>query len=385
MPRRIAIVINLNWTLKHHQEVFGGTQTYAREQNWESVLWPFAPKVTSKGKKLFDGIIARATAQLAAEAAAANIPLVNVWTSSPVWSTVPSVVPDVAAAAKMVASHLYGRGFRNFGYVGFTRVEASRKLEDGFRASLPAGGKRVFNRLLVSSSYGDSSKSWSRFQEDLNNWIRKIQTPIGILAVNDKVGRYVANAADEVGLRVPEDVAIVGMENEEIICLNPDPSLTSVELDYRRVGEQAAALLSELMDGADPPAKPILVPPVALVPRTSSDAFDVKDPFVAKALRFIADECHRPIKVRDVVAHVPVSQRSLERLFQSFRGCTIANEMTRFRIERAKRLLADTDMLVKQVAESCGFTNTRRLCDVFQRVEKTSPARFRRQHLNIDS
>ena len=297
------------------------------------------------------------------------------------WSSVPSVLPGVETAANMAGEHLHGRGFRNFGFVGFTRVEVNRKLDNGFKSVLRSHGHKEYSKLLVAPSYGDSAKNWNKFSNELKHWIGQIETPIGVLAVNDKVGRYVANAAIEAGLSIPQDLAIVGVENEEIICMNPDPSLTSIELGYRRVGEKAAALLSDLMDGAEPPDEPLSIPPVALIPRMSSDAFDVKDPFVAKALRFIADQSHRPIKVRDVIAHVPVSQRSLERLFQTFRGCTIAKELSRFRIERAKRLLADTDILVKQVAESCGFMNTRRLCDVFQRLEGISPAQYRQRHL----
>jgi LacI family transcriptional regulator len=231
--------------------------------------------------------------------------------------------------------------------------------------------------LLVSPSFSESTRSWNRFQEEIRSWITKLQAPIGVAAINDKLARYVINAAVEMGHEVPRDVAVMGLENEEVICLNPEPSITSIDLGWHQIGERAGALLEELMDRRRPSGEPILLPPLSLLPRKSTDAFNVDDEIVAQALRFIAEESHHPIKVRDVVAHVPLSWRSLERRFQDYRGVTINREITRFRIERAKRLLAETELLVKQVAEASGFANTRRLCEVFRRVEGMTPEQYR--------
>jgi len=235
--------------------------------------------------------------------------------------------------------------------------------------------------LLVSTSFSDSTRSWERFQKDLRTWAAKLVPPIGVLAINDKVARYLINAVVELGHSVPEDVAVIGLENEEVICNNPSPSITSIDLGDRRVGELACELLEKLMDGETPPTQPITLPPSSLIPRKSTDSFKVDDEIVAEALKFIAEQSHRPIKVRDIVAQVPLSWRSLERRFQICRGSTINKEITRFRIERAKRLLAETDMLVKQVAEASGFANTRRLCEVFRRSEDMTPEQYRSQRV----
>ncbi len=175
------------------------------------------------------------------------------------------------------------------------------------------------------------------------------------------------------------ELMVVGLENEEVVCLNPAPSLTSIDLGWQLIGERTGKLLETLMDGGPPPPQPILLPPVTLVPRKSTDSFNVDDVIVAQALRFMAEECQRPIKVRDVVAQVPLSLRSLERRFHECRESTIDGELRRLRIERAKRLLAETGMLVKQVAEASGFANTRRLCEVFKRLEGVTPEQYRRQ------
>ena len=379
--RRVAIVIDLDWTLKHHHEVFAGTQEYARQRGWECVIWPHPPEDLRRrrGGRAYDGVIARATPQLARQAALARIPLVNVWLSSPA-KNVPTVAPDLGAAGRMAGEHLLARGFRRFAYVGFSRVRGSTKSEADFRAIAEREGLE-YSRLLTSPSFSRSAQTWGRFQGRLTEWIERLRPPVGVLGINDKPARYVANAARQLGLGVPADVAVVGLGNEVVVCLNPEPSLSSVDFGFHRIGYRAAELLEEFMDGGAPPEEAILVPPLALVPRASTDAFAVDDEIVARALRFIADRSHLPIKVADVVARVPVSERSLERRFRKSRGRTIGKEIVRLRIERVKRLLVETGMSVKQVATASGFANTRRLCEAFRLAEGISPGAYRRQHV----
>ena len=372
---RIAVVINLDWTMKHHQEVFGGIQDFANQQGWESVLWPFPPEsLKSRGRKLYDGIVGRIHPELEASAKAAGIPLVNVWVSSPCKS-VPAALPDLVEAGRMAAEHLQGRGFRRFGYVGYSRTTSSQHFQQGLREVARKNDIKI-ESLLVSPNFSESTRAWSRFQENVRQWIQKIEAPIGVATINDKVARYVMNAAIELGYQVPADVAVIGLENEEVVCLNPEPSISSIDLGWHQIGQQAGKLLEGLMNRRAR-KKTVLLPPVSLVPRKSTDAFNVDDDIVAQALRFIAEHSHQPIKVRDVVNHVPLSWRSLERRFHDNQRGTIGKEITRFRIERAKRLLSETDMLVKQVAEACGFANTKRLCEVFRRTEGTTPENFR--------
>ena len=379
--KRIAVVINLDWTMKHHQEVFAGTQDYASAQGWESVLSPFPPElVDRKGDKLFDGIIARVHPELEERALDARIPLVNVWISSPC-QNVPAVLPDIRAAGVMAGEHLIARGFRRLAYAGYSRARSSRWLQSGLRE---VGQKHEIKlvSLLVSSAFSDSIRSWEIFQERIRKWVASLQRPIGVVAINDKVARYLINAAMELGLSVPEEFAVVGMENEELVCLQPAPSISSIDFGWRTIGAQAGELLERMMDGGEAPPQPVLLPPGKLIPRKSTDSFQVDDQDVALALKFIADESHRPIKVRDVIDHVPVSWRSLERKFQECRQSTISAEITRFRMERAKRLLVETEMLIKQVAEACGFANSRRFCEVFKRTQDETPERYRKERVS---
>jgi len=380
MPKkvRIAIVIDLDWPVKRHQAVFAGTQSYARQRGWQCTIWPYPPPLlTPRGKPAYNGIIGRVTPALARAARAAGIPLVNVWYSSPV-RDVPLVSSDIRIAGRWAGNHLRARGFNRFAFLGLRRARASRECEEGFREAIGAAPGQ-YARLLVSPNFSDSPRQWRAFHSALTAWVRSLTPPVGLFADGDSVSRYAANAAAEAEMRVPQDVAIVSPHNEIAICLAPEPSLTSIELGFDRVGYRAAQLLNTLMLGRKPPQEPILLPPVELVARASTDAFAVSDPIVAKALRFIADQSHRPLKVRDVVAQVPASWRTLERRFAKLRGHSISEEILRMRMERVKRLLIESEQPLKKTATACGFANAKRLCETFRRLEGMTPGEYRRQ------
>ncbi|MEX1225039.1 MAG: helix-turn-helix domain-containing protein [Pirellulales bacterium] len=163
----------------------------------------------------------------------------------------------------------------------------------------------------------------------------------------------------------------------------PEPALSSIECGYERIGVRAAELLEELMDGGPPPTEPIRIAPVELIPRTTTDAFAVDDPFVARALQFIASTGNRPLKVEDVVEQVPVGGRTLERRFQKLLGRTVSQEITRMRIERVKRLLVETKFPIKKVATACGFANASRLCKTFRQAEGTTRSEYRRTRTSV--
>lgn len=376
----IAIVIDLQWTLKHHHETFAGAYEFAQRQGWRCTVWPQPPSelADGRGQAKYDGIIARATKPLAESARRANIPLVNIWLSSSA-TDVPTVTPDYVRGGEMAAEHLAARGIRRFGYVGIRRDQCSALELSGVRQKVAEGGGQL-RHLLVPQSHSDRSSMWDRFRTELTSWLLEWEPPFGILACSDMVARYVANTVREQNLRIPEDVAIIGSGNETVACTSPEPAISSIDFGYRRVGYRAAGLLHDILGGATPPAAQVVLPPSEVVARTSTDSYVVKDDVVARALRFMADESHRPIRVRDVVGHTHTSHRSLARHFQNVRGRTIIEELTRMRIGRAKRLLVESEMLVKEVAAACGFSNSNRLCETFQSLEGTTPGKFRSEH-----
>ncbi len=413
--RRVAVAIDLSIPMRHHHDVFAGIQRYAKEHaEWECVVQPFVGALqNSPDKEGYRGIIARATAALAIQAAKAGVPVVNVWSGSPA-KTLPSVLPDFEACGRMAAEHLLQRGFRRFAFQGLLRHKGSAQALAGFETAIRAAcvksvkqgagllcrtsskgalhtlGQSSCSRskcrtstLIISPRSDENVRSWSRYLVQLEHWISGWKPPLGVFVVQDVFCRYVANICLQAGFRIPEDVALIGLGNEPLICTHIEPSLSSFDLGFDRVGYEAALLLDRLMDGAPSPQMPILIEPTELVVRRSTDVYLVDNPRVAAALRFIAENGHNCIHVDDVAQHVHTTVRTLERHFRETTGRTMTEEITRLRLERAKRLLVQSDEPIKQVASDCGFSDATYFHRVFLQAEKMSPGEFRRQRSSI--
>ncbi len=387
--RRVAVMLDLSWALKRHTAVFAGAQRFAQECGWTSTVDEFARDtllVRSPKSVPYDGIIARASKQLAEQAARHNLPLVNVWFSSPARDMLPGVFGDFAAAGRMRAEHLLARGFRNLAAL-VSRRDLAHDLEG-----------REFQRLVreagcscatagISMDPHRNLAAWRRTLQVIADWMDGWRLPIGVYVGADQMGRYVAQACLARGWRVPQDVALICGRNEDSYCLHPRPSLTSVEMGYERVGYEAAQLLDRLMDEkatvrrskskAGP--KHILVPPQALVVRESTDFFAVDDGLIAAALEFISANSHRPIGPEDVAHAVTTELRTLQRRFRTHLDRSIAAEIRRVRIERAKRELAQTDEPVKAIARNVGFVEPKQMYQVFRRDVGVTPTEYRRQ------
>jgi LacI family transcriptional regulator len=358
--------------------VFAGTQVYAREHtNWECVVQPFIGTLRKgRGAKRYDGIIARATPELVRNAAKARIPLVNIWSAAAAGKT-PSVLSDFAACGRMAAEHLLQRGFRQFAFHGFSRHPASMMTWTGF-VSVLRKAKCTSTKLSVPSHCDESARSWNKYTITLERWIARWRMPVGVLVTQDILGRYLTNACLNAGLRIPDDVALIGLGNEPLICLHPEPSLSSFDLNSERVGYEAAALLDRMMNGKAVPSVPNFIEPAELIVRRSTDAYVVDDPMVVAALRYIGEHCYTDLRVDDVANHVHATVRSLERHFRAALGRTMSEEVTRLRLERAKRLLVESDILVKNVAHQCGFRDVKHFHKMFSAAERTSPGEFRK-------
>ncbi len=378
-PRRVAIQLDLALPYKRHAELFAGTQEYAQEHGWESILDEYIEDTLPAGRVKsipYDGIISRATRELAERTALLGIPVVNVWRSSPVRDRLPSVYSDFEAIGRLRAEHLLSRGFQRF--AGLTSTTFAHKLEmKSFRSVLADAGHSC--PVATVPLPGGNVARWRKTEQVIATCMESWQPPIGVYVGSDGVGRTLAQVCLRHGWRVPEDVAIIAGENEETLCNNPRPSLTSVELGHRRIGYEAARLLDRLMDGEEPPAEPILLPPVGLVVRESTDFFAVDDPLVAEALAFIAAKSHLPIGPSDVAEAVITELRSLQRRFRKYLDRPIADEIRRVRLERAKRELTQSKRPVAEISRAVGFGDTMRMYQIFRRELGVTPSDYRRE------
>ena len=380
-PRRVALMLDLQWPYKRHSQTFAGIQRYAGERGWVSIIDEFAHDTLAQKRPAadrYDGVVARANHPLARRAAGRGVPVVNVWPSSPARHLLPGVFPDSTETGRLVAEHLVARGFR-----AFATLTSPKNVDNDLEVA-------EFARVVREAGFGCVSAHVPQNPyRDLAHWksaVRLIERvmggwkpPIGVYVGQEVYGRLVVQAAHRRGWRIPQEVAIVAGKNEETLCEHPRPSLTSVEIGYERIGYEAAALLDRLMGGEEPPAGPVRVAPQGLVVRESTDFFAVDHAVVAAALTFIAANSHRRIGPRDVATAVGVEPRTLQNYFRKVIQRPIATEVRRVRIERAKRELVQSDRSLAVIARDVGFGTVQRLYEVFRRELGVGPGEYRKR------
>jgi LacI family transcriptional regulator len=286
------------------------------------------------------------------------------------------VASDSCGAARLAAEHLLDRGFRQFAFVGI----AGRVWSDRRQASFV---ERISEAGIVPRVYAPPRRSadqgWDREQPRLGRWLAALPTPCGVMACNDDRGRQVLEACRAQGLRIPEDLAVVGVDNDELLCELADPPLSSVALNAEAGGYRAAGLLEQLMRGRVRRPQRLVVEPLHVVARRSTAIDAQEDPEVAAAIHFLHDHACGPIGVGDIVRHLAISRRALEIRFRRSLGRSLHDEIRRVRLDRACRLLVESELPIPRVAASSGFRDASYLARVFQKELGTSPARYRRQ------
>ncbi|MEK6233767.1 MAG: substrate-binding domain-containing protein, partial [Planctomycetales bacterium] len=373
-------MLDLEWPYKRHASNFAGTQRYAEEQGWESIIDEYVyDSLSSRRAKSarYDGIIARATRPLVERAARAKTPVVNVWISSPERKSLPGVFPDFVASGRLRAEHLLARGLRNFAALGCRGDHAHGLETREFRRVIREAGSRCAVTWMALT-FSRTLSRWRKTEQTIAAMMDDWRLPIGVYVGSEHVGRIVVQKCREHGWRVPEDVAIIAGMNEETLCEHPRPSLTSVEMGYERVGYEAARLLHRLMDGEQPPSEPILLAPQGLVVRESTDFFAVEDELVAAALEFISRNSHRRIGQDDVSRAVNAETRTLQLRFRKVLDRPIAAEIRRVRVERAKRELSQSNRRLSDVARDVGFGEAMRMYEVFRRELGVTPSEYRK-------
>jgi LacI family transcriptional regulator len=286
------------------------------------------------------------------------------------------VASDSRGAARLAAEHLLDHGFRQFAFIGIAGRVWSARRQAAFIERL---GESGFETRVYAPARRRADQGWEREQPHLGRWLAALPTPCGVMACNDDRGRQVLEACRAQGLRVPEDIAVVGVDNDELLCELADPPLSSVALNAEAGGYRVAGLLEQLMRGRIRRPQRLVVEPLHVVARRST-AIDVQeDPEVAAAIHFLHDHACGPLGVGDVVRHLAISRRALEIRFRRSLGRSLHDEIRRVRLDRARRLLVETDLPIPRVAASSGFRDASYLARVFQKELGTSPARYRRQ------
>ena len=289
---------------------------------------------------------------------------------------------DARAIARMGSTHFLEAGFRRLAYCGFAKCRWSSFREEAFLQLAQEAGYPCSTHHIASANWMQQPgwiKSWQHEQPILVKWLQSLTKPVGLMACNDACGREVLQACATAGLHVPDEVAVIGVDNDEMMCELSTPQLSSVALDVETAGYNAAHMLDELMSGRAAGGQIVWVLPTHVAVRRSSDVIAQDDSVVAEALRFIRDHSRRNLSVDNVTEAVGVSRSTLERRFYRATKRTVLEEINRSHLERAKRLLLETDLPSQQVATQAGFGSLKTFNRTFRRMGGATPVNFRRR------
>jgi len=377
-PRQVAVLVGT--TGSYGRGVLRGIAKYNRENNnWATFFQPQMvndqpPPGLKKWKG--DGILTNHASGVYAEMLHKfKVPTIRLRLNNHP-KPFPYVGPDHAAVGVAAAEHLQSMGFRRFACYR-SNSGSNPGLDQrasAFEAKIKEGGREcdvfIMDVAQMQSNRDESMKK-------LSEWLNGLSKPIGLMATNDERGMHVLEACRAANINVPAEVAVIGVDNDELMCDLSVPQLTSVDINAERIGYEAAAALDKLMDGGTRSADPVLVLPRGVVTRRSTDAIASEDPELNRAVNFIRENSNKRITVRDVVAHVQLSRTSLQQRMRDVLGCSVHEEIDRSRLLRLKTLLVSSDLTIKQLAKQTGFSSVQYMTRVFHAATGETPARYR--------
>lgn len=374
---RVAVLVDTStgWGRRLIRGIFGYVN---KHQPWD--IW-LEPRGQNEPLRLpagwrGDGVIARVSTRSMAEhlrRAKANV--VNVSAIRIPDAPFPRVTTDTPALVRLAFSHFRDRGINHFGYVGLPLKAYSLDRQRLFMGVCQENGCSCsvysFNRRRRGAS------RWMEEQQSLQRWLLGLPKPAGVLTWGIRRAVEVINAARRGHIRVPDDVAVLGGDDDELLCQAVRPSLSGIVVASEQIGHDAAAMLNQMMAGKRLAETEVFCEPTGISARTSTDVLALEDPNVVAALRFIRNNADKPLSVNDVARAVAASRRLLERRFKKELQRTMGEEIARVHLERAKSLLMQTDMPIPRVAEASGYGSPEYLASVFRRATGLTPLKYR--------
>ena len=326
-----------------------------------------------------DGVIARVDTHTIDQLRGLDAPIVDVRCRHR-FDGIPQVETDEQAVAQLAFDHLWDRGFRRFAYCGFQHAHYSVGRLRGFRKLVEDAGVQ----LSVHESPGEANATLSEIEEvglsnveSVSAWLQSLTPPTGLFVCNDIRGQQVLNVCRSLGIAVPDDIGVIGVDDDDTTCLLCDPPLSSVRPSAERIGFRAAEILQGMMNGESAPESVEYVLPTRVVQRLSTQVSATEDRVVARVRRFIREHACDGIDVSDVTAFLGMSRRQLERRFRAELDRTLHQEITAVQVDRVKQLLCETDMTLEQITPLAGYSHRERLSAVFRRETGESPGQYR--------
>lgn len=367
------ILVAFDW---YDQRIFEGIFRFAKERGWHFSPHLLSARTTPKNWP-GDGAITCYGAGLASHILSLKIPKVDVsieLTPEPI----PRVVVDNAAIARMAAEHFLDRGFHDFAYYSWPKLLVSRVRGEAFTKSLADAGVPRSHIHEIRQSPAHLLGEWGQHQADILRQLERLPRPLGVFAGMDNLGATLIEICVRSGIAVPEEIAVLGVDNIQLLCESMVVPLSSIDTRLDEVGYRAAEQLERLMDGAiKATAEPVLIPPREVITRQSTDILAIPHPLVVKALAFMKENSHRPITLDDVSQVAGMSKRGLEKAFFKHLSISPADELRRIRLAKAKIMLMETDSKIDAIAHECGYSNSSNLSLALRRESKLSPRAYR--------
>lgn len=324
-----------------------------------------------------DGIIARIQNRSIAKAVCqTRLPVVDVLGLVPDLP-IPLVHVDDREIARMAAEHLLERGFRRFGYLGLKDENWSIRREQYFREYVTRQGGTIMS--YDQARHIPNLGIWEQEEDAMANWIARLPKPVGVMVCSDQRGLYFLEACRRAGVAVPDEVAVIGVDNDDALCEVAHPPLSSVWPAHTQVGYQAATLLDRLMRGDAPPNQPVLIAPSGIITRQSTDVLAVADANIAKAVRLIREQACEGLNVDEVARHAGLSRSVLQRRFRQHLGKSVHMAILDARLKRASQLMIETGLSLIDIAEKSGFKHQEYMGSVFKARLGKTPGQFRRE------
>lgn len=328
-----------------------------------------------------DGIIARIyTDHYGQQLLKLGIPTVDLNAARHV-KGIPCADIDDEAIAKLAFNHFTERGFKNLAFCGDSQFAWSLRRCQQFRELANKEGRQFFE---YQSSVGHGEiPDLTAEKKCLSEWITQLPQPIAIMASHDARAQQILDVCGELRLSVPEKIAVLGVDDDRLICELCEPTLSSVIPDTKRTGYEAAELLDKMMDGSSAiMKKPFLTKPLGIRQRESTNTLAVEDKDIAQALHFIRNHALENIRVNDVLSVISLSRRTFEHRFKTWVGCTPHEEIQRVRMNRVKTFLTETSLSVQEIAKRTGFEHAEYLAAAFRRENGLTPSEFRSRESN---
>ncbi|MEM1069959.1 MAG: DNA-binding transcriptional regulator [Planctomycetota bacterium] len=381
-PQNVALLVESSRS--YGREVLRGIALFARTRSHWSLLhqeMTIDVQLPQWMKEsAIDGVIARVDIRTIEPLRELGVPCVDVRCSGR-FDGIPQVETDDRAVAELAFEHLWERGFRRFAFCGFQFAHFSDVRLTFFRDLVAQAGCP----LSVYETKGQKNAPLSMLEEPgvmdvqaMSQWLASLEPPTGLFVCNDVRGQQVLNACRGLDFVIPDDIAVIGVDDDDAICPLSDPPLSSVRPDAESVGYRAAEILEQMMNGSPLPSTVEYVPPTGVIQRRSTQVIAVEDREVARVCRFIREHACDGIDVNDVADFTTLSRRQLERRFRSHLQRTPREEITAVQVAKVKQLLRETQMTLEQIAPLVGYRHKESLSTVFKREVGQTPGVYRK-------